>query len=182
MQSAQQPALTCDLLAVWCLERPDLRFAASLDTHVASSCCSEADKQWRYLQVHQRVRLAIRLDEVQRQQTKEKAESSWRQRTADEVHFLLTSSVLPHGTLGSKWRSTPEESVPCGAAKDYGLHCFSDGCYFGRCEPSTALLLARWTAIHCLWPTGACCQLSTSSHIRRVVQDCSCTAGGTHCH
>jgi len=35
--------------------------------------------------VHKRVRLAIRLDEVQRIQTKEKAEQSWRQRTADEV-------------------------------------------------------------------------------------------------
>lgn len=102
MQYAQQPALTCDLLAVWCLERADLRLAASLDTHGASSCCGEADKQWRYLQVHQRVRLAIRLDEVQRQQTKEKAESSWRQRTADEVHSRLTSSFLPHGILGSK--------------------------------------------------------------------------------
>lgn len=38
-----------------------------------------------YMQVHKRVRLAIRLDEVQRQQTKEKAEHSWRQRSADEA-------------------------------------------------------------------------------------------------
>ena len=37
------------------------------------------------LQVHKRVRLAVRLDEVQRQQTKEKAEQTWRKRTADEV-------------------------------------------------------------------------------------------------
>ena len=37
------------------------------------------------MQVHKRVRLAIRLDEVQRIQTKEKAEQSWRQRAADEV-------------------------------------------------------------------------------------------------
>ena len=37
------------------------------------------------LQVHERVRLAVRLDEVQRQQSKQKAEQTWRQRTADEV-------------------------------------------------------------------------------------------------
>lgn len=37
------------------------------------------------VQVHKRVRLAIRLDEVQRQQTKEKAEHTWRKRSADEV-------------------------------------------------------------------------------------------------
>ena len=59
------------------------------------------------LQVHKRVRLAVRLDEVQRQQTKQKAEQTWRQRTADEVnantcltkshaHFLasVSASVL----------------------------------------------------------------------------------------
>lgn len=41
------------------------------------------------MQVHIRVRLAIRLDEVQRQQTKEKAESTWRHRTADEVRRTM---------------------------------------------------------------------------------------------
>ena len=46
------------------------------------------------MQVHKRVRLAIRLDEVQRIQTKEKAEQSWRQRTADEVP-LSNSLRLP---------------------------------------------------------------------------------------
>ena len=41
----------------------------------------------QYMQVHKRVRLAIRLDGVQRQQTKEKAEHTWRKRSADEVRL-----------------------------------------------------------------------------------------------
>lgn len=47
-------------------------------------------------QVHKRVRLAIRLDEVQRQQTKEKAEHTWRQRSADEASLpcLLCIGLL----------------------------------------------------------------------------------------
>lgn len=45
-------------------------------------------------QVHKRVRLAIRLDEVQRIQTKEKAEQTWRQRTADEVPFTITCTFI----------------------------------------------------------------------------------------
>ncbi len=53
------------------------------------------------MQVHKRVRLAIRLDEVQRIQTKEKAEQSWRQRAADEVplsnslHSQFPSFAIP---------------------------------------------------------------------------------------
>lgn len=50
------------------------------------------------VQVHKRVRLAIRLDEVQRQQTKEKAEHTWRKRSADEVSsscWCAQASVLP---------------------------------------------------------------------------------------
>ena len=46
------------------------------------------------MQVHKRVRLAIRLDEVQRVQTKEKGEQSWRQRAADEV--LLSNCLHWH--------------------------------------------------------------------------------------
>ena len=49
---------------------------------------------WFGSQVHKRVRLAIRLDEVQRIQTKEKAEQSWRQRTADEVLFSHPKACL----------------------------------------------------------------------------------------
>ncbi|DBB02933.1 TPA: hypothetical protein ACH3X1_013532 [Trebouxia sp. C0004] len=47
--------------------------------------------------VHKKVRLAIRLDEVQRIQTKEKAEQSWRQRSADEVP--LFKSLHLHCTV-----------------------------------------------------------------------------------
>ena len=41
------------------------------------------------MQVHKRVRLAVRLDEVQRSASKEKAELTWRQQNAAEVKPLM---------------------------------------------------------------------------------------------
>ena len=68
------------------------------------------------VQVHKRVRLAIRLDEVQRQQTKEKAEHTWRKRSADEVS--LQSLMWCTGTS----LTTCCDYAPC-ACCQLSAHC-----------------------------------------------------------
>ena len=40
--------------------------------------------------VHRRVRLAVRLDEVERRQSKERAEKSWRQQHAEQLGIELS--------------------------------------------------------------------------------------------
>lgn len=74
-----------------CEQTPAKGFGELLD----AAHCLKLSKVVQHVQVHKRVRLAIRLDDVQRQQTKEKAEHTWRKRSADEVSLL---SLLGTGT------------------------------------------------------------------------------------
>ena len=55
--------------------------------------CMRCDTSTAVVQVHKRVRLATRIDEVLRRQSKTKADSTWRKRHAEEVCPTISSKV-----------------------------------------------------------------------------------------
>ena len=56
--------------------------------------------------VHRRVRLAVRLDEVERRQSKERADKSWRQQHAEQLGIELSDESE------GEWRSPPLRAWP----------------------------------------------------------------------
>ncbi len=121
------------------------------------------------MQVHKRVRLAIRLDEVQRVQTKEKAEQSWRQRAADEV--LLSNCLHWHFSVfaNSLYLQFPLFAVP-----------FIRNCLHWQFPPFCNAL-----CLHCMaqqFPNCCCLSKHKTMHQSHILPRQTCHRPRPFCH
>jgi hypothetical protein len=94
--------------------------------------------------VHRRVRLAVRLDEVERRQSKERAEKSWRQQHAEQLGIELSDE-----SEGEPM--PPPAERPCRVPAPESLQ------WLHACLPELTWVWRKGQLPSCQHPTGRSC-------------------------